>query len=83
MNLKQISKTLAAIRCLNLGNEIYLYPNPNSEYLSVLLSSLNFIYESCNSIDKDKLKCSLQVLSGLYKKVNLSSIYIYILYCIL
>lgn len=73
-NIIKTNRIIAAFKALLLGNQVYLYPHPNGEYLSILLQSLDIIYSGCSSIDEDKLSASLQLLCSLYKNVNLSSI---------
>lgn len=75
-NVLQINRTITAINALIIGNQVYINPKPNSEYLSILLSSLNYLFEYTNSVDESRISILLEFFSGLYRQVNLSCIII-------
>lgn len=68
----EVNKGPAAIRALILGVDLYLYPKVNTEYLSMLVNSLDTIINLLTSLDPSRLVMSLNLFSTLYKYTNLS-----------
>lgn len=75
----EMNKFTPALRGLILGIDLYFYPKPYTNFISILLNSLENIFSYISSVDTLKLILSLKILTSLYRYCNLSSIYYYIL----
>lgn len=72
----EMNKFTPALRAIILGIDLYFYPKPYTNYINILLNSLDAIYNYISLFDTIKLVLSMKILASLYRYCNLSSIYI-------